>query len=102
MTWNDPNNWQHFGPFADLAAADGRRLPIPTSSSHPSASLPKGSSTTINFNFTYLYMPLNSLTIEDSYTFTGTPIQIDQSAVGVESLHARRPTGPTRRSSWPA
>jgi hypothetical protein len=34
---------------------------------------------TINFNFAFLNMPLNSLTIEGSYTFTGNPIKIDSS-----------------------
>ena len=45
----------------------------------PQAILPKGSSTTIDFNFSFLNMPLDSLTIDDSYTFTGTSIAIEQS-----------------------
>ena len=78
MTWNDPNNWRHFDP-AQKAQVPG----TPTAYSNvvfpPQAILPKGFSKTINFNFTFLYMPLNSLTINDSYTFTGTPITIEQS-----------------------
>ena len=45
----------------------------------PIATLPRASSTTINFNFVYQFMPLNSITIEGAYTFTGTPVTIDQS-----------------------
>jgi hypothetical protein len=45
----------------------------------PIATLLGRSATTINFDFTYVFMPLNSLTIEDSYTLTGTPITIDRS-----------------------
>jgi hypothetical protein len=78
MTWNDPNNWRHFDP-----ALKAQEPGTPTAYSDvvfpPQAILPKGSSTTIDFNFTFLNMPLNSLTINDSYTFTGTPITIEQS-----------------------
>jgi hypothetical protein len=77
-TWNDPNNWSHFDPSL------GAREPgTPTAFSNvvfpPQAILPAGSSKTIDFNFTYLFMPLASLTIDDSYTFQGTPIAITQS-----------------------
>jgi hypothetical protein len=78
MTWNDPNNWRHFDPM-QKAQVPG----TPTAFSDvvfPNQSiLPKGFSKTINFNFTFQYMPLDSLTILDSYTFTGTPIAIEQS-----------------------
>ena len=77
LTWNDPSNWQHFDPMMGM-----KEPGVPTPYSDvvfpPIASLPKGSSTTIDFNSTYLYLPLNSLTIEDSYTFNGNPIQINQ------------------------
>ena len=77
-TWNDPNNWRHFVP-----AVNAQEPGTPTAFSDvvfpPQAILPKGSSATINFDFAYLYMPLDSLTIDDSYTFEGTPITITQS-----------------------
>ena len=77
-TWNDPNNWTHYNP--NLRAQEPG---TPTAYSDvvfpPQAILPKGSSATINFNFTFLNMPLDSLTINDSYTFTGTPVTIEQS-----------------------
>ncbi len=77
-TWNDPNNWTHYDP--NLRAQEPG---TPTAYSDvvfpPQAILPKGSSATINFNFTFLNMPLDSLTINDSYTFTGTPVTIEQS-----------------------
>ena len=81
-TWNDPNNWRHFDPV--LKAQEPG---TPTAYSNvvfpPQAILPAGASKTIDFNFSFLNMPLNSLTIDDSYTFsgtpTGTPITIEQS-----------------------
>lgn len=54
--------------------------------------LPKNSTTTIDFNFTYLYMPLNSLTISDSYTFDGNPLTIDQS-LSVSNSYTTAPGG---------
>ncbi len=76
-TWNDPNNWRHFDP-AQKAQVAGTPTAFSDVVFPPTAILPKGSSATINFNFTFLNMPLNSLTINDSYTFTGTPITIEQ------------------------
>ena len=77
-TWDDPNNWRHFSP-----ALNAQEPGVPTAYSDvvfpPQAILPKGSSTTIDFNFSFLNMPLDSLTIDDSYTFTGTSIAIEQS-----------------------
>ncbi len=75
MTWNDPNNWRHFSPAQNAQVAG-----TPTAYSDvvfPSQSiLPKGFSKTIDFDFSFQYMPLDSLTINDSYTFDGTPIEI--------------------------
>lgn len=75
MSWNDPNNWQHFNAptFAPLPGS-----PPPYSNViFPSITLlPKGSPTTINFNFAYLGMPIDSLEVDDSYTFEGNPLTI--------------------------
>ncbi len=75
-TWNDPMNWGHSVPTMSMFQPG-----VPTAFSDvvfPSiASLPKGATSTINFNFSYLYQPLNSLTVDDSYTFEGTPITIE-------------------------
>jgi hypothetical protein len=75
MTWNDPNNWQHFTAptFAPLPGS-----PPPFSDViFPSRTLlPKGSPTTINFNFAYSGMPIDSLEADDSYTFQGNPLTI--------------------------
>jgi Bacterial Ig-like domain (group 3) len=93
QTWNDANNWQLLGapPFIQPPT-------VPTANSNvvfpPIASLPPGSSSTINFNFAFLNMPLNSLTIEDSYTFTGNPIKID-SSLSVASPFTNAPNGAT-------
>jgi hypothetical protein len=78
MTWNDPNNWRHFDP-AQKAQVPGAPTAFSDVVFPPQAILPKGFSKTIDFNFAFQYMPLNSLTINDSYTFTGTPIAIEQS-----------------------
>ena len=77
-TWNDPNNWRHFDP-AQKAQVPGTPTAYSDVVFPPQAILPKGSSTTIDFDFTFLNIPLNSLTIDDSYTFTGTPVTIEQS-----------------------
>ncbi len=77
-TWNDPNNWRHFDPIAK-AQEPGTPTAFSDVVFPPTAILPPASSKTIDFNFAYLYMPLNSLTIDDSYTFEGTPITITQS-----------------------
>jgi Bacterial Ig-like domain (group 3) len=78
MTWNDPNNWRHFDPM-QKAQVPGTPTAFSDVVFPTQAILPKGFSKTINFNFTFQYMPLDSLTILDSYTFTGTPITIEQS-----------------------
>ncbi len=74
-SWNDPNNWQHFNAptYAPLPGS-----PPPYSNVvFPSITLlPKGSPTTINFNFAYLGMPIDSLEVDDSYTFEGNPLTI--------------------------
>ena len=59
MSWNDPNNWQHLGSmFTQMPGT-------PTAYStvvFPSFSmLPKGSSHTINFNFSYVGFPISTL-----------------------------------------
>ena len=76
-TWNDPNNWAYFSPSGTL-----QQPAVPTPYSNvvfpPFVTLPPTRSTTIDVNSAYLYMPLDSLTIEDSYTFTGNPIAIEQ------------------------
>jgi hypothetical protein len=75
-TWNDPMNWGHNAPTISMLQPG-----VPPAYSDvvfpPIASLPKGSTSTINFNFSYLYQPLNSLTVDDSYTFEGTAITIE-------------------------
>src|SRR5262245_993954 len=77
ITRKYPNNRRHFDPAQNAQVAG-----TPTAFSNvvfpPQAILPKWFSKTIDFNFTFQYMPLNSLTINDSYTFTGTPITIEQ------------------------
>jgi len=77
LSWNDPNNWEHRVPTTPYEATG-----TPTAYSNVvfpaySPALPVGTSKTINFNFNYLDFPVNSLTVEDSYTFTGNPIEID-------------------------
>jgi hypothetical protein len=76
MSWNDPNNWQHFSA-PTFAPVPGSPTPF-SNVVFPSVTLlPKGSPTTINFNFSYLGMPIDSLEVDDSYTFTGNPLTID-------------------------
>jgi hypothetical protein len=78
QTWNDPDNWVRLGP-----SKPDQPPAVPTPNSNvifpPVKTLPNGSSTTINFNFIYINMPLSSITIEGAYTFTGNPVTIDQS-----------------------
>ena len=78
QTWNDPMNWAHFVPYQSMAQTG---VPTPYSDVvFPAIStLPMGASTTINFNFSYLFQPLDSLSINNSYTFEGTPVTIEQS-----------------------
>ena len=72
QTWNDASNWYLAGSSPLI-----KQPTVPTPYSNvifpPIATLPGAASKTINFNFTYLNMPLDSLTVEDSYTFTGNP-----------------------------
>jgi hypothetical protein len=91
MTWNDPKNWSHFDPFLK---AQEPGVPVAFSNVvFPAITfLPKASPTAINFNFAYIFMPLNSLTINDSYTFSGTPITIEQS-LNVSNSFTKAPGG---------
>jgi hypothetical protein len=77
-SWNDPNNWSHFGPDIGIPLTGtptrGSNIVFP-----PVATLPSGSPATINFNFPDLSFPINSLAIEDSYTFQGNPVTIQNS-----------------------
>jgi hypothetical protein len=90
-TWTDPKNWQHFDPIMKMQEPGA---PVAFSDVvFPAISfLPKASPATIDFNFTFLFMPLNTLTINDSYTFTGTPITIDQS-LSVSNAFTNAPGG---------
>ncbi len=87
QTWNDPMNWGHLVPNISMYQPG-----VPPAFSDvvfpPIATLPKGAATTINFNFNYLYQPLDSLTVSDSYTFEGTPVTI------VNSLSVSTPFTP--------
>jgi hypothetical protein len=78
QTWNDSNNWLRLGPSKPTQPPV---VPTPYSDVifPPIATLPTRSSTTIEFNFIYIYMPLDSITIDGAYTFTGNPVTIDQS-----------------------
>ena len=93
QTWNDANNWQLLGAPVFIQP---HTVPTPYSDVvfPPIASLPGRSSSTINFNFAFLNMPVNSLTIQDSYTFTGNPVKID-SALSVASPLMHAPNGAT-------
>jgi Bacterial Ig-like domain (group 3) len=77
LSWNDPNNWEHRVPTTPFEATG-----TPTAYSNVvfpaySPALPVGTSKTINFNFNGFNFPVNSLTVEDAYTFTGNSIEID-------------------------
>ncbi len=93
QTWNDANNWQLLGAPVFIQP---HTVPTPFSDVvfPPIASLPNGSSSTINFNFAFVDMPLNSLTVEDSYTFVGNPLKID-SALSVASPLTNASNGTT-------
>jgi hypothetical protein len=78
QTWNDPQNWLHFDPMAQIQE-QGTPTPFSDVIFPAIASLPAGSKANINFDQTFLNIPLNSLTIDDSYTITGNPIAIDRS-----------------------
>ena len=79
---DSPGRWTDLDQSPELGASPP--LPVgppavPTPYSDvvfpPIATLPRGSSTTINFNFLYIYMPLHSITIEGAYTFKGNPVR---------------------------
>ena len=93
QTWNDANNWQLLGAPVFIQP---HTVPTPDSNVvfPPIASLPGGSQSTINFNFAFLNMPINSLTIQGSYTFTGNPIKIE-SSLSVASPFTNAPNGAT-------
>ncbi len=82
MSWNDPNNWSHFGPQIGVPLTGtptvGSNIVFP-----PVATLPAGSPTTIHFNSTSgaINFPINTLTIQDSYTFQGNPVTINNGVV---------------------
>jgi hypothetical protein len=75
-SWNDPNNWSHFGPQIGIPLT-GTPTPDSDIVFPPIASLQAGSPTTINFNSTYISFPIHNWTIQGSYTFQGNPITID-------------------------
>jgi len=75
MSWNDPNNWQHFSP-PTFGKMPGSPTPYSNVVFPAKTLLPKGSPSTINFNFSYSGMPIDSLTVDDSYTFQGNPLTI--------------------------
>jgi hypothetical protein len=93
QTWTDANNWQLLGAPVFIQP---HTVPTPYSNVvfPPIASLPGGSQSTINFNFAFLNMPINSLTIQGSYTFTGNPIKIE-SSLSVASPFTNAPNGAT-------
>jgi hypothetical protein len=93
QTWDDASNWQLAGSSPII-----QQPTIPTPNSDiifpPITTLPAGSSTTINFDFAYIDMPLNSLTIEGAYTFKGNAVKID-SSLSVDSPFSTTPAGMT-------
>ncbi len=92
-TWNDPMNWSHVDPFTFMpetgSPTPGSNVVFPSR-----AFLPNGSPTTISFNFSYVNMPLASLAIDDTYTFTGNSIEID-GALSIPNSYAARDGSPT-------
>jgi hypothetical protein len=93
QTWNDAANWYRAGssplinqPTVPPAYSD---VVFP-----PKTTLPAAASTTIDFNFAFLYMPLDSITIEDAYTFTGNPVKIE-SELSVSSPFGTTPNATT-------
>jgi hypothetical protein len=90
-TWDDPQNWQHVDRMSGM-----RMTGVPTAFSDvvfpPLATLPAGRSAAINFNDPFLYLPLDSLSINDSYTFSGNPLQVNQ-LLSVSNPFTRAPGG---------
>ena len=80
VSWNDPNNWSHIGATQNLGLTG-----VPVAGSNivfpPISSLPAGSLATINFNSNYNSFPINLLTIQDSYTFSGNPITVNNGVI---------------------
>jgi hypothetical protein len=77
-SWTDPNNWAHVSPYSNQPVTG-----VPDAFADvvfpPQAFLTSSSSSTINLNFAYLGMPLDSLTVQGSYTFSGNPFTIENS-----------------------
>ena len=92
-TWNDPLNWSHVDPLS-FTPVSGSPTPGSNVVFPSRALLPKGSPTAINLNFSDINMPLASLTIEDTYTFTGNSIQVD-SALSMPNSYAALAGSPT-------
>ncbi len=85
INWNDPNNWTHVGPLANVGLTG-----IPVAGSNivfpPLYTLPTGSSTTIDFNSNYNSFPINLFTIEASYTFEGNPVTVSGGVIVTDTL----------------
>ncbi len=94
MSFNDPNNWTHVGPFGGGVGVTG----VPSIGSNlqfPSfGQLPVGSSTTINFNGNYGALAFGAINIGDSYTLQGNGIAID-GGILVSNPQYRPPTTAT-------
>src|SRR5262245_52952436 len=75
-SWNDPNNWTHFGPTIGIGLP-GTPTPGSDIDFPPVATLPANSPTTIDFNSPFVDFPIHILTIQDSYTFQGNPVTIE-------------------------
>jgi hypothetical protein len=92
-SFNDPNNWSHPGPYGSVGVpgvpTQGSNLDFPAL-----ATLPLNSPTTINFNSSFNSFPVNQLTIDDSYTFTGNGITVGSSIV-VANPYFGKPTNTT-------
>ena len=80
VSWSDPNNWIHIGPIPSVGVpgvpVGGSNVEFP-----PLYTLPAGSPSTINFNSPYSSFPINLLTIEDSFTFSGNPITVNNGVI---------------------
>ncbi len=80
VSWSDPNNWIHIGPIPSVGVpgvpVGGSNVEFP-----PLYTLPAGSPLTINFNSPYSSFPINLLTIEDSFTFSGNPITVNNGVI---------------------
>lgn len=86
-TWNDPMNWSHVDPTT-FSPVSGTPTPYSNIIFPPLDLLPRGSPSTIDFNFSDINFPMASLTVEDSYTFTGNSIEVDGSLSLPDSFSA--------------